>query len=497
MSRLQLYRLLRRNDKIASRRSPAFEQSIVAKVMMLFSAGFTIIYLIAFGVMMSVIANKEDMPALILVILPFFLLFDFGTRFIFQQTPLIHAKPYFLLPFPRRSVIEYFLLSGLFSGWNALWLSLFTPYSIIIGAGGSPWGTTLLVVLNGMLLVLANSQWYLLVRTLIGRSLLWWLLPLAVYALYFLPLFLSDRYDFIGDAFDFLGEQGASVWATIAVMLLLSLLFIVNRWLQFRLVYEEVSQTQPTKQKEGKVREFTFLNRFHITGEYLKLEVKSIMRNRAVRSKVQMSMALVVFLSAIISLTDIYDGFMLLNFWCYYCFGLFGISSLVMIMGPEGNYIDLLMTQRRTILQLLKAKYYFHCAILLVPFLVMMPAVLYGKFTWLMMLAYMLMSSGVLYFILFQLAVYNKQTLPLNQKLSGKVKLENGVQLLIEMVGMFLPVGLASILLLCFEETTAYLVMIVIGLLFTAVHPLWLRQVYYRMMQRKYENLEGFHASQS
>jgi hypothetical protein len=53
MNRFQLYRLLSRNNKLGFRRSPVFEQSMVAKVMMWFGAAFTSIYLIMFGVMFS------------------------------------------------------------------------------------------------------------------------------------------------------------------------------------------------------------------------------------------------------------------------------------------------------------------------------------------------------------------------------------------------------------------------------------------------------------
>jgi dipeptide/tripeptide permease len=153
------------------------------------------------------------------------------------------------------------------------------------------------------------------------------------------------------------------------------------------------------------------------------------------------------------------------------------------------------MVHRENILTLLRAKYYFHCAVLIVPLLVMLPAVIEGKFSILMMLSYMLLSSGLLYFILFQLAVSNKQTLPLDQKLTGKAQVENGHQLIFELVGMTLPLILVMLLLLVFEEETCYVILLAIGIALTALHPLWLRHVYVRMMKRKYKNLEGFHSS--
>jgi hypothetical protein len=171
------------------------------------------------------------------------------------------------------------------------------------------------------------------------------------------------------------------------------------------------------------------------------------------------------------------------------------MTTLVKVMGPEGNYIDLLMTQKENILSLLRAKYYIHVCILFVPFLLMLPAVIAGKFSMLMMTAYFLLSSGLLYFMLFQLAVYNKQTLPLNQKITGKNNAENGVQLIIVMVGMFSPLVLVALFIILFDENTAYTLLAIIGLVITLLHPIWLRHIYKRMMLRKYDNLEGFHAS--
>lgn len=498
MNRLQLFLLLRRNNQLGIRRSPAFEQSVIAKVLMYLGAAFAAIYLIFFGVMFSTAANEEDMPGFIFVILPLLLLMDFGARFGIQQTPAMLLKPYMLQPMPRRAVIETFLLTSLFSGWNALWLCLYLPYCIIILAGGAGFLSVLMVLLSGMVLVMLNSQWYLLIRTLVARSLLWWLMPAALYACYFVPMMMDDEWHVFEQVADFIGEQGGTLWFFLVCLLLLVGLFSLNRKMQFTFAVEEISREQKAPAAMKRVSQFTFLERFGQTGEYLKLELKSIMRNKAIRSRVLMSLGLVVMLVAIITFSDVYDGFYMLNFWCYYCFAIYGMTALVKVMGAEGNYIDLLMTHRENILSLLRAKYYFHVVILLVPIVLTIPAVIAGKFSVMMIIAYTLLTSGVLYLVMFQLGIYNKQTLPLNQRITGKGNVENGLQLIIEMLAMFMPIALVAILLLIFEdENTAYAILAVIGLVATLAHPWWLRNIYQRMMARKYENLEGFHASRA
>jgi len=495
MNRLQLFRLLRHNNNLGYRRSPSFEQSMVAKILMLLGGAFFVLYLIIYGTLFATIAISEHEPSMILGLMPLMLLVDFGIRFMVQQTPSMLIKPYLLLPLPRRSLIESFLVSSLVSVYNWLWLALFLPYIIIVLAGGCPWWLGITLLLSGELLIMVNSQFYLMVRTLVNRDILWWVVPIVVYGGYWSILLIDDGKCFEAMT-DALVAFGSTPWLLLVVGGLLAGLFVANRSMQLRFVLEEVSrQTQSATSHVRHISRFAFFDGFGEVGEYLKLELKSIFRNRAVRSRVITSLSLIVVLSCVIAYTDIYDGVMMLNFWCYYCFALYGMMVLVKVMGIEGNYIDLLMVHRENILMLLKAKYYFHCAILVVPFIILLPAVVNGKFSLLMMLAYMSITSGVLYFFLFQLAVYNKQTLPLEQKITGKNKIENGLQLVIEMVGMFLPVAFVSILMILLPHDIAYVVVIVIGLFFTLTHPLWLRHIYRRMMLRKYENMDGFHAS--
>ena len=125
----------------------------------------------------------------------------------------------------------------------------------------------------------------------------------------------------------------------------------------------------------------------------------------------------------------------------------------------------------------------------------LLPPIVSGRFSVLMILAYLFITTGVAYGLLFQLAVYNKQSLPLNQKITSKGNFENSLQLVIELVVFFVPVFLALALTAIFGDTLGYTIMIVLGVAMTAVHPYWLRNIYTRMMRRRYENIEGFHAT--
>ena len=491
MNKIQLYKLLRKNINLSYRRSPAFEQNRWAKVLMGFGGVMFVLYLILYGIIIGMAADGEAGTLInaMIIILPI----DFLLRFIFQTTPAMMVKPYILLPISRFSAIECFLISSHVSGFNFLWLGLFIPFAIIVICGGAPFFLTLYVVLVAQLLIMLNSQIYLFFRTLINRNVLWIIPGLLLYSIPFIPSLVTMSGKTFNHTLDFIRTFNTAWWLLPLVLLCLCGLFMVNRHFQFKYVYEEISKQKEKQLK--KVSQFAFFNRFGIIGEYLKIELKSNLRNKTMKARCIMSLVLVIVFSSLVAYSNIYDNPMMTNFWCLYCFAIYSMTALIKVMGQEGNYISLLMTQRENILSLLKAKYWFYCVVLIIPFLIMLPAVFTGKFTLLMLFGYMLLMAGFIHFIIFQLAVYNKQTIPLQQKVTGKGNLENGWQLVIELAALIIPGLIVGVGYLTVGLTTTYIFMCVVGLAFIVTYPLWLRNIYNRMMKRRYDNIEGFLAT--
>lgn len=491
MNKFQLYRLLRKNTNLSYKRSPVFEQNKWAKALTYFGGAFFALYLILYGVLIAMTADGE--AGRMISVMPFIMVIDFLLRFIFQTTPGMMVKPYILQPISRYTAIECFLISSHLSGYNFLWLAMFLPYSYVILLAGAGFWPTLAELVGAMLLIMLNSQIYLFFRTLINRKVWWWLAAIAFYLIPFIPLLLDFSNKTLGKLIDTYAEFGRSCYLIPVILVLLVGLFYVNRHFQFKYVYEEISKKGERALKH--VSQFSFFNRFGLIGEYLKIELKSNIRNKTMKSRCIMSLVLIVVMSSLVAYTPMYDNAIMINFWCIYCFAIYSVTTLIKIMGQEGNYIDLLMIHRENIIALLKAKFWFYSAILLIPFIIMLPAVFTGKFTILMLLAYMSITAGLLHFVIFQLAVYNKQTLPLQQKMTAKGNFENGMQLVIEMIALFGPGAIAAIGFITIGETGTYIFMITLGLCFIVAHPLWIRNIYTRMMRRRYENLEGFHTT--
>ena len=208
-----------------------------------------------------------------------------------------------------------------------------------------------------------------------------------------------------------------------------------------------------------------------------------------------MGFAIMLMFSALLAFTDVYDGDFMRYFITVYNFAVLGVLVLSQTMSYEGNYLDGLMSRKESILNLLRAKYYVQCALLCIPLVIMILPITEGKISLLCALACFFLTSGFTFWTLMQLAVYNKLTLNLNTKVTGKNSGGTFFQTMIIMAGFFLPVIILQVLTSLCSENTALLIILGIGLAFTLTHPLWMRNIYKRFMKRRYENMEGFRSS--
>ena len=498
MNRFQLFKELRRHIKLSEKRSPVYEQNKTAKAIIYLMGGFLVVYLLFISVMFAMIANSSrtfTACEFLFGLLPFLLTADFLLRFLGQQTPAQLIKPYLLLPIPKYACVESFIMSSMVTPNNLIWLFITVPYAIMSILFSSGFWAALGFIIGFQLIIIINSQNYMLWRTLITKKIFWWIGPIIIYGAMFLIWIIKD-FDAMFDSFAAVGEGVASwnILYYLGIFAILALFFFINREVQYHITYTETTESKNTQMKT--VTEFRLFERFGEMGEYLKLEVKSIMRNKNMRNSFLYSTIFTIILSLIISYTDMYDGSFNSKFFMVYVFIINGAMLLVRIMGAEGNYIDGLMIHKENILQLLHAKYYFYCALLLLPLLIMIPTVFMGKYTLLMLIAMMAFTAGPVFFMLMQMAVWNKQTVPLNSKLVSKGNVEtNWFAFGVEMAAMFAPVAIISILQMFMSETATYATMLVIGLLFIATHNIWLRNIYQRFMVRRYENMESFRAT--
>ncbi|MDE5709920.1 MAG: hypothetical protein K2I27_01995, partial [Bacteroides sp.] len=144
---------------------------------------------------------------------------------------------------------------------------------------------------------------------------------------------------------------------------------------------------------------------------------------------------------------------------------------------------------------LLRAKYTLYGIAILIPLILMIPAIVTGKLSVLSCISWAVFVVGCVYFCLFQLAVFNTKTVDLNAKMTSRQNMGTGWQNLISGASFLVPMLLNAVLKALWGDTVTYWILLVIGALFILTSRFWLKNVYHRFMKRRYKNMEGFRNS--
>lgn len=469
-----------------------FEKNRFAKFLLAFNVAFWAAYLIFIGVMLY-LALSEEAPHmepyhLLNSGLPIILLLDFLVRFL-MQVPAQEVKPYLLLPVPRNKVVNLYLLRTGLNGFNLFWLFLFVPFSLLSVTRFYGLTGVLLYNLGIVLLMVANAYWSVLARSFIRQSAVWMLLPAGVYGVMALLEFLPDT-GWTGRFFMDLGE-GYILGSPLAFGLTLVCiggLFLLNSRMQEHFIFQELGRVED---KNVRISNYRFLDGYGLTGEYIRLELKLMFRNKVPKRQFWMFIVCMGILAAILVANA--EESMSSNFGLVYCYSLLGLMTLSTILSSEGNYIDGLMVRKESLRELLHAKYYMQCVLLIIPFLMTLPAVfLTDHVTLLTLLAFVSFSMGCSFPMMMQLAVYNNRTINLNAAAMQKSGGNSAYQSLIMGCSFGVPLILIGIIRAFADADTTYLILLLMGLPGIALHKWWIENIYRRFRKRRYANMEGF-----
>lgn len=493
-----LLSIIRQNQKLAAKRNPAFDRNRFAKFLIYFMVAYWAALLLFMGIMLPKLfsGTSPGMEPYHIMNqgLIYLLALDFLIRFIGQPATSQEIKPYLLMPVKRNKLIDVLLLQSGISSFNFFWFFLLAPFAFLTILKFYGFAGVLCYLVGIWLLMVINNYWYLMCKMLLNEKLLYILLPIGVYAILGIVEFVPEG-NIISTFTMNMGEAfiEGNILAYAGVVVVILLLIYINRLLQLHFLYNEISKVEDTKMKH--VSEYKFLDRYGDVGEYLRLELKLLFRNKTVKTQFRMGFIVMMSFSCLLAFSDVYDGTGMTNFICVYNFAVLGIMTLGQVMTFEGNYMDGLMSRKESIYNLLRAKYYLNCLILLIPFFIMMIPVVKGKISLLMAISFFIFTAGFIFCLLLQLAVYNKKTVPLNANIMRSNRGSSMFQTILTSCAFGLPLILISVLTAFFKESTAYLILMAMGLVLIATHNLWIKNIYNRFMKRRYDNMEGFRDS--
>ena len=498
MNKYKLYRLICQNADLKEARHQMLDKNRFMKFLIVFMWLYYAAILLFMGGMMAIgMKHSYNGVAGFHVFdggLLYLLIIDFWARFALQETPAQYVQPYTLLPIRRSFLMHTYLTRSGFAWGNLFWGWLLVPFGLISIAVPLGWGAFIGWLLGWWLLIVADSYAYLFCRALCMKHLAWTLLPAAIHGAILAIMLVPDKN--VLDMPCTLFMYGFLKWEFLPFLCagaLIAFLYWANYRLQMGMVYDEVGKKEEKEIKHA--TQFNFLNRFGRLGEYLKLEVKQRMRNKTVKMSFFLGLGAMIILSGVMYFSDIYDNNFMRSFICLYNYIVLGMMTLITIMCYEGNYFDGLMSRRESILQLLRAKYYFNILLLFIPPIILLPLMIIGKMSVWMNVGYFFFTAGVLYPLFFQMAVYNNNTLPMNTKLTGKQA--STAQNIFSMVIFFIPLGFEKAATALLGDPWGYVLLATLGIIGIVTHQYWLRNVYKRFMARRYKNMEGFRASRN
>ena len=310
--RVDLFKMIWRHRKLAEKRNLSFQQNKAAKYVMWGMTIFGFVYLCFIAILLSLAANDSRSYTPVEFVcgtIPFILVLDFFSRFAVQEIPAQLIKPYVLLPISKYSCIDNFIGTTLLSGYNFSWFAFLVPYILMSVVFSSGVWASLGILFFFWLLILVNTQWYHIARTLINDSALWWLLVGMVYAIMAMPWYLGKhaRLDYLFDFYTNIGRfiTDGSPLPYLVPVALLTLLISINRHIQYSHIQSELMHIEKTNLHH--VNKLSFFERFGQTGLYLQLEVKNLLRNKNPRKSFITSVSVVFVFSVFLSFTDIYD----------------------------------------------------------------------------------------------------------------------------------------------------------------------------------------------
>ena len=223
------------------------------------------------------------------------------------------------MPVQRNRVIDFLLIRSGLSSYNLIWLFMFVPFAIItIPKFFGIWGV--FTYCTGIwLLMIFNNYWFLLCRTLISERIWWIMLPLLVYGGIAAAILIPEDKSIVAKFFINWGEgyiEGN--WLVfIATLAAIAAMWFINRKLMAGLIYAELNKVEDTKINAS---EYKFFEKYGAVGEYMRLELKMLLRNKACKNSLRMVILVVIAFSLLLSFTEVYDGTGMKNFITVYNF---------------------------------------------------------------------------------------------------------------------------------------------------------------------------------
>ena len=392
---------------------------------------------------------------------------DLIIRQLMQKLPTVSFKPLLLQNIRRKTIVNYLLTRSVLNFFNVLPFFLLVPVTIKLVAETHSGMATAAWFLSLLILIFSNHFLAIYLKWRFNEAEYGFFILLAALA----GLFAVNHFGIV----DLSGAMGKLLdlillypAISIALLLLPVLFYFLNiRFLLSRMFINMLSG----KQKEEKIRDYSWLDHLGENGRFIALELKLIWRNKRPRSVAMMTVIMLAY-GLLIYRTHpgqevpgfafILGGIIMV--------GMFSISYGQFFPAWHSNYFSMLMCQRLTMKQFLRSFYMLVsvisviCYILTLPYAFLFPKIVYTH------LAMLLYNLGVNIPIMFWVGMYSKKRLDLSQSSVMNYQGVNASQWLGALPLMLGPISLFYLFKLVFGDTGGFAALGTIGFIGILFH---------------------------
>ena len=489
-----IFKTLRNHQWKAFRRHPMFDSNILLEIYKYSVFGLFGFWLLIFGFVLFNILSEQGAYNNAIdsfnYILLYLLLFDFTFKYMLKQSQSMQIVTYLTLPIKRKTLIKFLILKELSDIWNLYFLLPLIPFVFKAILPHYGYMSAFLYLLFFYLLCIGNSFLVNIANNLLKRNR--WLLFLpfmivaAIVGITFIPgVYIEDN---VVKVVSYILEKNILIWAMVCTV------FAVIWRVYLSMMDADIYRAMQGKQLStaGMSLNIPFFGRLGKIGALMNLEMKMILRSKRLRPQLIFGLYFFVFYIYMVIYSDFKESYYFRLFFTMYGIAAIGVLMAQLIFTTESSYFDGLMARKSSLLDMLKGKYYLYVSFSGLILIVITVFVFLGKLDFLFLISVFFFSIGVVFFVIFQNAVYNKNYL--NHVESGWFNWKDNTSNMALLMALYMMALFALVMMVntIFNETVANYFMLVTGLFFTVTANYWLKWIYSRFLKRKYKNMEGF-----
>lgn len=293
---MTVLRLLINNQWRESLRSVVWHRNLATNIFFGIVMFMVALNFLSLGVMIGQILEKvfpgADHVQRFNGLLIYYFLFDSVLRFFVQRNPGLHFKPYLGLPVSRSTLVNYLLFKSTLSFINLLPLFIFVPYTfqVIVPKAGAMAAASWLGGMAFLILTASLFNFYLMRRSFNspGRLIAYFVVIASLVLCDYLDIFTLR--DISAEVFGQLITNPPTVIIPMALLLLVY--YSASGYFRKNLYLDRLAGQHTMGARS--VSNYSFLESFGETGEFVALEIKLLIRNKRARSS--MALAAVMLL---------------------------------------------------------------------------------------------------------------------------------------------------------------------------------------------------------